>query len=160
MRRSARFSVAVALTVLVATGCGSTAHKPPALSHPGRFPVVVAHPKAQTSGLPNVKIGPNGAVLLSRSRLVFIAGGSVRCAWLPARLTVLGPSSIRIDMRVNGDVASCVTAAVGFPIAVKIDPQLVDVSRPLTVRVVYKARLGDRTRHWIRTAVAPALSRS
>ena len=63
----------------------------------------------------------HGAVLLSPSRVAFMTTGSVNCAWWPKRLTVLGPSAIRIDMRVNGRVSTCGSGAVSFPIAVKID---------------------------------------
>jgi hypothetical protein len=76
-------------------------------------------------------------------------------------LTVLRPSAIRIDMRVNGDVSACGSGAVGFPIAVKI-PRAVDVRQPVTVRLAYKVQLpgGGGTNRWNHTAVAPAIGRS
>ena len=96
-------------------------------------------------------------MLLSPSRVVFMTTGSVSCAWWPKRLTVLGPSAIRIDMRVNGRVSACGAGAVGFPIAVKIDPRIVDIHRPLTVRLAYKVRRGGSTTQWNHTSVAPAI---
>jgi hypothetical protein len=150
--------IAGALTVVLATGCGSASHPRSA----GKFPIVVAHPTVQTSGLPNVKLSGDEAMLLAPAQVVFITTGSISCVWWPARLTVLGPSTIRIDMRVNGRVATCPAGAAAFPIAVKIDPKIVDVHHPLTVRLAYKVRLpgSGRTRQWQRIAVAPALSRS
>ena len=159
MWRLAPLAAAIALTVFLVTGCGAGARKHGAESRPGRFPVVVAHPSVRTSGLQNVKISHGGAVLLSASRLAFVTTGTVSCVWLPSRLTVLGPSSIRLDMRVDGDVASCGSGGAGFPIAVRIGGP-VDVHRPLTVRLDYRVRVGERTQHFGRTVVAPALSRS
>ena len=63
-------------------------------------------------------------------------------------------------MRVNGRVTTCTGGAVPFPIAVKIDPQIVDVHRPLTVRLAFRVRLpSGHINEWERTAVAPALNR-
>ena len=141
------------MTVAVAAGCGSASHHGSA----GKFPVVVAHPKVQTTGLPNIQ--GNGAMLLASSQLAFTTTGSESCVWWPVRVTTLGPSSIRIDMRVNGRIPKCSSGAVLFPIAVKIDPRIVDVHQPLTVLLAYKVRLpGAGTRQWQTTAVAPALS--
>ncbi len=160
VRRFARLSLAAALIVLPATGCGATTHTHGAKSRPGRFPVVVAHPAVQTTGLASLKLSQDTAEFLSPSRLAFVTSGSTSCVWLPARLTILGPSSIRVDMHLNGDVGSCAAGAVGFPIAVKIDPRLVDVHRPLTVRLAYTVRLpgSEGTKRSTRTAVAPALA--
>jgi hypothetical protein len=87
-----------------------------------------------------------------------MTSGSVSCAWWPARLTVLRPSAIRIDMRVNGRVADCGSGAVGFPIAVRL-PRTVDVHQPVTVRLAYKVQLpdGGGTRRRDYTSVAPAI---
>jgi hypothetical protein len=157
-----RLFVTGVLTLCVATACAGATHHRRATGHTGKFPIVVAHPDVQSTGLPSVEIrrlGSNGGVSLSASRVAFMTTGSVTCAWWPARLTVLGPSAIRIDMRVNGRVSACGSGAVGFPIAVKFDPRVVDVRRPVTVRLAYAVRLpgGGGTRRWNRTAVAPAV---
>jgi hypothetical protein len=141
-----------------ASGCGA-ATRPSGHGPSGKFPVVVKHASVQMSGLTNVQLGHEGAAFLSPTRVAFMSSGTVSCAWLPTRITVLGPTAIRIDMRVNGDVASCGSGGVGFPIAVKIDPKLVDVHHALTVRLAYKVNLGAAggLRQWTRTAVAPAI---
>jgi len=101
-------------------------------------------------------------VLLAPSSVAFMTTGSVSCAWWPARLTVLGPNAIRIDMRVNGRVSACGSGAVGFPIAVTIDPRTVDSHGPVTVRLAYKVHLpgSGGTRQWNYTSAAPPVSRS
>lgn len=159
MGRLVRLVVVVAVVVVLATGCG-TARK--AAPHSGRYPVVVTHLTVQGNGLPGVRIGPTSAALLSRSQVAFTTTGSVSCAWWPVRLTVLGPSSILIAMRVNGRVASCTGGAVRFPIALRIDPRIVDVHRSLRIQLAYEVRLpGTRVpRRWNRLLVAPALARS
>jgi hypothetical protein len=162
MVRFLRISVVGALTVFVVAGCGAASHHRSA-TQPGNFPVVVTHPKVQSSGIPSADVRglqADEAVLLSPSKVAFLTSGSIRCVWWPARLTVLGPSEIRVDMRVNGSVTDCGSGAVGFPIAVKIDPRVVDVSRPVTLRLAHKVRLGGRTRRWTTTAVAPAIGTS
>ena len=133
---------------MLATGCG-------AASTAGNFPIVVAHPNVQTTGVPSV--AGDAALLLASSRVVFNTTGSSSCVWLPTRLTVLDSSSIRIDMRVDGLVARCTGGAVPFPISVKI-PRIVDIHRPLTVRLAYKVRLPDGTTNQSEhVLVAPAL---
>ena len=136
---------------LLATGCG-------AASTAGNFPVVVAHPNVQTTDVPSVE--GDAALLLASSRVVFNTTGSSSCVWLPTRLTVLDSSSIRIDMRVNGQVEKCAGGSVPFPIAVKI-PRSVDAQHALTVRLEYRVHVpGEQTtRHWEHTVVAAALSR-
>ena len=145
-----------------ATGCAAASHPRSASGPAGKFPIVVAHPNVQTTGLSKVKLSGDEAMLLAPARVAFITTATSSCAWWPVRLTVLGASSIRIDMRVNGRVAACSSGAAAFPIAVKFDPAIVDVRSPLTVLLAYKVRLpdGGGTRQWHRTAVAPALSRS
>ena len=158
MRRSLRSCIVVVFVAAATTGCGAAGRTAPPRPH-GKFPVVVEHPTVQITGLAKVQFRHNSAVLLSPTRVAFTTSGTVSCAWLPTRLTVLGPSAIRVDMRVNGDVANCGSGGAGFPIAVKIDPRLVDVHRSLTVRLAYKVNLGAAggLRHWTRTAVAPAI---
>jgi hypothetical protein len=163
MERYPRLVVVGALTVSLAVGCGSASHTTGSKRHAGKSPIVVAHPDVQTTGIPRValrRLRREGALLLSPSRVAFMTTGSVTCAWLPARLAVLGRSSIRIDMRVNGRVSTCGSGAAAFPIAVKIDPRTIDVNRPVTVRLAYKVRQpgGGGVRRWSRTAVAPAIS--
>jgi hypothetical protein len=158
MVRFPRLFVTGALTLLVATGCGSASHQRSGTG-PVPKPVVVAHPDVRSIQLPSAKLRQlrgDGALLLSPSKVAVMTSGSVSCAWWPKRLTVLRPSSIRIDMRVNGDISRCGSGAVGFPIAVTIDPRIVDAHRPLTVRLAYK--VGDR--QWSRAAVASGISRS
>ena len=161
MVRFLRISVVGALTVFVVAGCGAASHGSVG-THAGKFPVVVTHPTVQTSGLPkgNVRgLQVDEAVLLSPSKVAFMTSGGISCVWLPKRLTVLGPSEIRLDMRVNGSVTNCGSGAVGFPIAVKI-PRIVDVTQPLTLRLAHKVRLDSGTNEWTRTAVAPAIGGS
>ncbi len=166
MTRFVPSCIVVAFAVVATTGCGATGrttsphrsvHKPA-----GKFPVVVKHLSVQSTGLTNVEFRHSGALLLSPTRVAFMTSGSTSCAWWPTRLTVLGPNAIRIDMRINGVVATCTSGAVGFPIAVKIDPRIVDVHHPLTVRLAYKVNLGGASgsRQWTRTAVAPAIGRA
>ncbi len=160
MLRLSRLAALGALTAVVIAGCGAGSHQTTVTKPSGNFPIVVAHPSVQTSGLPSdlrPRLGIHRAALLSRSQIAFLTSGTVSCVWLPARLTVLGPSAIRIDMRVNGSVSSCGSGAVGFPIAVKI-PRAVDVTAPVTVRLAYKVRLpGGGTNRWNHMSVAPAL---
>ena len=148
--------VAGALTVLLAAGCAAAPDKHTS----GKFPVVVVHPNVQSRGLSEVKLTRDEAMLLSPTRVAFMTTGSSSCVWWPVRLTALDASTIRIDMRVNGRIATCSGGAVPFPIAVKIDPRVVDVHRPLTVHVAFKVRLpnGGGINQFDRTAVAPALS--
>lgn len=159
IRGIARFPliVAGALTLVVASGCGAASHRATVVKPAGKFPIVVAHPKVQFTGDPRELRG-HGAVLRPSSQVVFGTSGTVSCAWLPARLTVLGPSAVRIDMRVNGRVSTCGSGSAGFPIAVTI-PRMIDIHRPLSVRLAYKVRLpgGGGTQRWKRTVVAPAL---
>jgi hypothetical protein len=141
------------LTVVLAVGCGA-----------GKFPIVIAHPSVRSNGIPSAvlpRLRGNRAVLISPSSVAFMTSGSVSCAWWPAQLTVLGPSAIQIDMRVNGRVSACGSGAVGFPIAVKIDPRTVDVHRPVSVRLAYQVHLpgGGGTKQWSYTSVAPAVGR-
>jgi len=99
---------------------------------------------------------------VSPARVVFITSGSTRCVWLPTRLTVVRPTVIRVDMRVNGEPASCTTGLVAFPIAVNIDPNVVDIHRPVTVHLAFKADFGGTTgvRKFAKTYVAPAVGQS
>jgi len=158
MLRFPRLFTTGALTVVVATGCGAASHQRTATG-PAPKPIVVAHPDVRSIQLPRAKLRQlqgDGALLLSPSQVAFMTTGGIRCAWWPKRFTVVGPSAIRIDMRVNGDVSRCGSGAVGFPIAVKISPRMIDIHRPLTVRLDYKVG----TTRWNRTAVASAISRS
>jgi hypothetical protein len=145
--RIALLFVAAASTASIATGCGA--------GEPLR---VVAHPKVRPVQLSRTQLRElqgSGALRLAPSQVAFMTTGSVTCAWWPARLTVLNPTAIQIDMRVNGAVSRCGAGGVGFPIAVKIDPRIVDVHRPLSVLLAYK--VGDR--QWNKTGVAPAIGR-
>jgi hypothetical protein len=150
--------------VLVAAGCAGASPHRAVTESSGKFPIVVAHPRVQSIRLSRAdlrRLRGHGAILLSPSQVAFMTTGSVTCAWWPKRLTVLGASSIRIDMRVNGRVSACGSGAVGFPIGVEIDPRTVDVRRPITVQLAYKVQLpdGSGTSKWRHTSVAPAISR-
>jgi hypothetical protein len=157
-----RLFAAAAVTVLVAAGCGTASHTRTTTRPAGKFPVVVVHPSVRASGIPTAalpRMRGNRAVLLAPSSVAFMTSGSITCAWWPARLTVLDPSAIRIDMRVNGRVSRCGSGAVGFPIAVKL-PLAVDVHQPVKVRLAYKVRLpgGGGVSRRSYTSVAPAIS--
>ena len=164
MVRLSRLFAAGALTALVAAGCGATSHPRSTTKPAGKHPVVVSHPTVQVSGIPRgvvPRLRGGRAALLAPSSVAFMTTGTVSCAWWPARLTVLGPSAIRIDMRVNGRVSACGSGGAAFPIAVKL-PRPVDVHQPVTVRLAYKVRLpgGGGVKRWNHTSVAPAVSRS
>ncbi len=163
MARLPRLYASAAVTVLVASGCGAASHPGTTTAPAPKHLVVVSHPAVQTSGIPRAalpRMRGYRAVLLAPSSVAFMTTGTVSCAWWPARLTALGPSAIRIDMRVNGLVSACGSGGVGFPIAVKL-PRAVDVHHPVTVRLAYKVHLpgGGGTKRWSHTSVAPALSR-
>ncbi len=163
-RVSRRAGPVVVATLMLASaaGCGGAATHPRGAG--GTFPIVVPHPRVVSHGLPSAagQLKGNRIALLSASSVGFMTSATVSCAWWPRRLTVLSPSSIRIDMRVNGDVSSCGSGATAFPIAVTIDPRVVDVRHPVTVRLAYKVELpsGGGTRRWSKTATVPAFSGS
>jgi hypothetical protein len=153
---------AAALTTSVAVGCGGTSHQSSTGKRSGKFPIALVHPDVQIAGIPKTvpsRLRGHGALLLSPSRLAFMTTGSVNCAWWPKRLTVVGPSAIQIDMRVNGRVSTCDSGVVSFPIAVKI-PRGINVCSPVTVRLAYAVRLpgGGGTRRSNHTALAPAIT--
>jgi len=164
MVRLSRVCAAGALTVVVASGCGAASKTGSTGAPPVKHLVVVAHPSFQMNGIPRAALSGlrrSRAVLFSPSSVAFMTTGTESCAWLPARLTVLDPSTIRIDMRVNGRVSTCGSGGVGFPIAVKL-PGTVDVHKPVAVRLAYKVRLpgSGGVKQWSRNSVAPAISRS
>jgi hypothetical protein len=145
MVRCTRLVVAGALTAFVAAGCGA-----------GKPLSVVAHPTVRSIQLPRARLHQllgHGALRLSPSQLAFMTTGSVSCAWWPKRLTVVDRSTIQIDMRVNGSVSRCGAGATGFPIAVKINPRIIDAHRSLSVRLDYEVGAN----RWSRTVVAPPL---
>jgi hypothetical protein len=125
--------------------------------------VVVAHPTVQVKNPPNAKLrhltGRDGR-LISPTQLAFMTTGSTGCLWLPTRLTVLSPTAIRIDMRIPRH-RFCLADYIGRPITVKINPRVVNVHRPLTVRLAYVAHYccGEGSKRWHRTLVAPAITR-
>jgi len=162
MPRLPNLALVGASLALIAAGCGRASHHSGSGGPHGKFPVVITHLVVATSGIPSAdlnRLRQNGAVLLSGPRVAFMDSGTASCAWWPKRVKVLGPTTIQIDMRINGLVSACGTGGVGFPITVKIDPRLVDVHRPVTVRVAYKVRLpgAGGVRHWTYRSVAPAL---
>jgi hypothetical protein len=135
--------------VLVATGCAgsartgstSTTSQRSAQGSVPSLPLVVAHPTVQLKGLPKAKVRHlgTGGKLISPTQLAFTTSGSTGCLWLPARLTVLSQTAIRIDMRFPHHRPCLANYLVGVPIAVKLNPLVVNVHRPLNVRLVYKA---------------------
>lgn len=157
--------------VLMATGCAGSTSKASERSTQGQhsvqgatptLPLVIAHPTVELSDLPNAKVRHLGAggKLISPTQLAFMTTGSSNCLWLPTRLTVLSPTIIRIDMRVHKQRV-CLADLVGRPVAVKINPRIVNVHRPLTVRLAYKANYccGERSKRWHRTFIASAIPR-
>jgi hypothetical protein len=154
-----------AVALAAATGCGSSRTASPPRPG-GTYPVVVAHPGVQTNGIalnPGLlRGGTAAAILTSPARIVFMTSGSTSCVWLPTRLTALGPSELRVDMRINGAASSCATGLALFPIAVKLGSGLVDVHQPLTIRLAYKANYGGRigVQRRRKTLVAPAAAQS
>jgi hypothetical protein len=99
-----------------------------------------------------------GGRLISPTQLAFGTTGSTGCLWLPTRLTVLNPTNIRIAMHFPH--TRCLADYIFRPIAVKI-PGVVNVHRPLTVRLTYKANYccGEPSKRWHRTFIAPAIPR-
>lgn len=164
MVRLPGFLAAAVATTFLAAGCGSGSHPGTTTGGAGTNVVVVPHPTVTMRGIPRSAVRGmqgNRAVLIAPSSVAFGTKGTVSCAWWPTRLTVLGPTTIRIDMRVNGIVAKCGGGAVPFPIAVKL-PRAVDVHKPVAVQLAYKVRLPGTggVRRWSYNSVAPALSGS
>ena len=74
----------------------------------------------------------SGGRLISPHATGLQTTGSTWCLWLPTRLTVLSRTAIRIDMR--SPHTRCLADYIGRPIAVTINPRIVNVHRPLIVR--------------------------
>lgn len=148
------------MTVNWGTGAPS---RPRAAGSDVKLPLVVAHPTVQVRGLPNAKVRHlRGVRLISATQVAFMTWGSSGCPWWPTRLTVLSPRTIRIDMRIRTGGGACPADLVVFPVAVKIDPRIVDIHRPLTVRLAYQANYccGEGSKRWHRTFVAAAVPRT
>jgi hypothetical protein len=128
-----------------------------------RLPLVIPHPAVKIKDLPNATrrhLTGRGGRLISPTQLAFMTTGSSGCLWLPTRLTVLSPTAIRIDMRFPLH-RTCAADLIGLPIAVKINPRIVDVHRPLAVQLAYKANYccGEPSKSWHRNFIAPAIPR-
>jgi hypothetical protein len=128
-----------------------------------KLPLVIAHPTVEVKDPPIGKlrhVTGRGGELISPTQLAFRTTGSSGCLWLPARLTILSPSAIRIDMRVPHR-RFCLADYISLPIAVTINPTIVNVHRPLTVRLTYKAHYccGERSKISHRTFKAAAIPR-
>ena len=145
----------VAAVGLLLVGCGSSTHSTRRSSHvPQVFPL-------GWSAL------PHGARFFSPTRLGIVTWGSSSCPSVPDRLTVVNRSSIRIHL-VTGSWRRVVGRRMGLlthppaggvctadwgsmRLAVAIDPNRIDVHRPLTVNLYYR----DDTKPT--TFTAPAL---
>lgn len=127
------------------------------------LPLVIAHPTVEVKYRPSAKLRGLGigGKLISPTQLAFATMGSTGCLWLPTRLTVLSRTAIRIAMRFPFHRA-CLADLIRLPIAVKINPRIVNVHHPLTVQLAYKANYccGERSKRWHRTFIAPAIPRS
>ncbi len=127
------------------------------------LPLVLPHPTVEVKYHPSTKLRHLGigGTLVSPTQLAFMTMGSTGCLWLPTRLTVLSPTAIRIAMRFPFHRA-CLADLIRLPIAVKINPRIVNVHRALTVQLAYKANYccGERSRRWQRTFITPAISSS
>ena len=167
MTRLIPLSLLAVCATLMATGCaGSTRTTSQARAQgpaPSLLPLVIAHPTVQVEYHPSAKVRHLGigGRLISPTQLAFMTMGSTGCLWLPTRLTVLSPTAIKIAMRFPFHRA-CLDDLIRLPIAVKINPRIVNVHRPLTVRLAYKANYccGERSRRSHRTFIAPAISSS
>ena len=163
MMRFACVPTVALCAVLMATGCAGSTRKAsePAKRSAPALPLVVAHPAVQVKYQPSDQLrhlSGTGGRLISATQLAFATTGSTGCLWLPTRLTVLSPTAIRLDMRFP-DHRVCLADLIRVPIAVKI-PGIVNVHRPLTVRLAYKANYsGEPSQRWHRKFVAPAIPR-
>ena len=167
MTRFACFATLTVCSVLMATGCAGSTSKATQRSTTGQrstqgaplgLPSVVVHPTVQVKDLPTAKLRHlgSGGRLISPTQLAFMTTGSTWCLWLPTRLTVLSRTAIRIDMR--SPHTRCLADYIGRPIAVTINPRIVNVHRPLIVRLAYKANYrGEPSKTWHRTFIAPRL---
>jgi hypothetical protein len=159
-------SLLAVCAMLMSTGCAGSTKARSQSSTPGStvsLPLVIAHPTVEVKYRPSAKLRHLGigGRLISPTQLAFMTMGSTGCLWLPTRLTVLSPTAIRIAMRFPFHRA-CLDNLIRLPIAVKINPRIVNVHRPLTVRLAYKANYccGERSRRSHRTFIAPAISSS
>jgi hypothetical protein len=171
MTRFVCLATVAVCAVLMATGCAGSTSKASERSTQKQdsvhgatptLPLVIARPTVQLKDLPNAKVRHLGAGgrLISSTLLAFMTTGSSNCLWLPTRLTVLSPTVIRIDMRVH-EQRVCLADLIGRPVAVKINPRIVNVHRPLTVRLAYKATYccGKPSKIWHRKFIAAATPR-
>ncbi|HUZ16466.1 MAG TPA: hypothetical protein VMU72_09870 [Gaiellaceae bacterium] len=145
----------IAAAGIVLVGCG-TSHKssPTSRSH---YPVVVHLPRIEAKP-PGVRM--SGFVqFISPTRLAITTGGSSSCPSVPDELVVISRHVIRIHLipgswinRVpvaQAPPGGACTADYGTtPMVLTIDPKLVDVHRPLTVRFFYN----DSKKPLVRTA--------
>jgi hypothetical protein len=131
----------IAVAGAVLTGCGGAKETTPAPKH---YPFVVH--------LPPIARAPHrlsaDVQFLSRTRLGIVTYGSSSCPSVPDELVVASPHRIRLNLtvgRTEGDrlVADAppggvCTADYGpTSMVLTIDPTLVDVHRPLTVRLFF-----------------------
>jgi hypothetical protein len=121
---------------LAAAGCAGSAGKHATTAKtqsraPGPSPLVVAvYPK-----LPQGIDLRKGAAFLSPTRLVIMSWGSGNCPNVPKRLAVVNPSSIRIRLGLRKPANGiCFADLRSIPVVVAIDPNWIDVHRPLTIR--------------------------
>jgi hypothetical protein len=138
----------IAAAGIVLAGCGGS-HKSSSTS-PSSYPVVVRFPLVVTAhGLKPVGLR-NSAQFISRTRLGIVTLGSSSCPSVPDELVVQSRHRLRIHLTVgswmDGKIVAhpppggACTADYGTtPMAVAIDPKLIDVHSPLTVRFFYNS---------------------
>jgi len=157
--------VVAVCAALMTTGCAGSTKTTSLRRAQGstpRLPLVIAHPTVQVKEPPSAKLRHlpgTGGTLISPTQLAFGTTGSSNCLWLPSRLTVVNSNTIQIDMRFPSH-RTCLADLIGLPIAVKI-PSVVNVHRPLTVRLAYKQTYccGERSKSWQRTFIAAPIPR-
>ena len=133
----------IALLGLVLAGCGgSHAASPAPRKH---YPVFIRQPVV----LPAPRLGlRNLPRFVSPTRLAIATVGSSSCPSVPDELVVLTPHRIRIHLTVgsweNGRPVAhppsggvCTADYGTTQMVLAIDPKLIDVHRPLTVRFFY-----------------------
>jgi hypothetical protein len=133
----------IAATTIALAGCGGTQHR--SNQAPPHHPVVVHSPVVAPAG----HRLRHDVQFLSPTRLGIVTYGSSSCPSVPDELVVLTPHRIRIHLTTGswdgqklvahaptGDV--CTTDYGPTPMMLTIDPKLIDVHRPLTIRFFYQ----------------------
>jgi len=137
-------SVAAGLTL---AGCGWH-YALPVTSPEPRHPTTVHFPQVVRTERISLR---NGAQFVSPTRLAIVTTGSSSCPSVPDELVYVSPHVLRIHLTTgsygpdHGEFVAhpppngICTADLGTtPMLVAIDPALIDVHRPLTVRLFYR----------------------